>query len=501
VNAIIEAASVLLTRGPDNSEVLIVRRSESLRFFGGYLAFPGGKVATDDADHGPDPRRAAAIRELFEETGVLLARRADGSQATGKWDDGRKELLAGRLSFAEFLRREQLHLDASDLVDAGSLVTPPFSPFRFDTTFFVARMPEGQTADVWPGELTEEFWTTPAALLDNWTRGESLVTPPALTLLELIRGVSILELPSRLKPLLARLAAGALPPICFLPGVHMLPLKTVGLPPTAYTNAFLVGTDPRWLIDPGAHEQAEQQRLFDALDLLLGGQRLAGVVLTHHHPDHVGGVTAVVERYRVPVLAHPTTQTLLAGKIRVDRTLTEEGRDQLPLGTAPDGSGEWHLQVLHTPGHAAGHIAFYERRYRFLLAGDLVSTLSSIVIAPPDGDLSVYLDTLRRMQEVDVRMLLPAHGSPSIKPRGLLSDAVAHRLKREQQLLSVLAEGPASAATLAERLYEGLPEALRPLARWQVLAGLEKLRREGRAVPSNGDDSPWRLAVPLASIG
>src|SRR5688572_28674375 len=109
VNAIIEAASVLLTRGPGSTEILAVRRSDSLRFFGGYIAFPGGKTSPEDA--GADPRRAAAARELFEETGVLLARRADGRHPSGCWDEARRELLAGRLTFGDFLRREQLHLD------------------------------------------------------------------------------------------------------------------------------------------------------------------------------------------------------------------------------------------------------------------------------------------------------------------------------------------------------------------------------------------------------
>src|SRR5262249_59624510 len=99
-----------------------------------------------------------------------------------------------------------------------------------------------------------------------------------------------------------RLVPGALPPIRFAPGVHMLPLRTVGLPPITHTNAFLVGTDISWLIDPGAHEQDEQQRMFDAIDTILARSSIAGVVLTHHHPDHVGGVRAAVERSRVPLL-------------------------------------------------------------------------------------------------------------------------------------------------------------------------------------------------------
>ncbi len=372
---------------------------------------------------------------------------------------------------------------------------------RFDTSFFVAQLPPGQTAEVWPGELAGCEWATPTTLLDAWTRGDRLLTPPTLTILETIRGRSAFDLPDRLAPLLARLDAGALPPICFAPGVHMLPLKTVGLPPITHTNAFLVGTDVRWLIDPGAHEQDEQERMFSAVDEVVRGQEsevsgqrsevkednrtssrgpIAGIVLTHHHPDHIGGVQAAVERYRVPVLAHRRTAELLGGRIKIDRML-DEG-DRLELGQAADGSGPWFLEALLTPGHAAGHLAFFEPHYRLLLAGDVVSTLTSIVIAPPDGDLAEYLATLRRVRELDLRMLLPAHGGPSLRPRQLLEDAIEHRHKREQQLLAALAEGPASASDLASRLYNGLAGPLQTLARWQVLAGLEKLRREGRAL-------------------
>src|SRR6185369_12041937 len=126
----------------------------------------------------------------FEETGVLIARRADGSLPAGTWDQARREVLANRLSFADFLQREQLHLDEEDFVPAGALVTPPFSPYRFDTSFFVASLPPGQSADVWDGELAEGFWTTAGELIDEWTHGRHLLTPPTLTLLELMRGRS-----------------------------------------------------------------------------------------------------------------------------------------------------------------------------------------------------------------------------------------------------------------------------------------------------------------------
>src|SRR5262249_3405520 len=156
------------------------------------------------------------------------------------------------------------------------------------------------------------------------------------------------------------------------------------------------GRDFLYLLDPGADSREEQQRLFAVLDAhQAGGRRLAAVVLTHHHPDHIGAAAACARRYGVPVWAHPlTTQALGAG---VEGRREIDDGERLELGPAPDGSGPWWLEALHTPGHAAGHLAFYEPHYRLLIAGDMVSTLSSIIIAPPDGDLAVYLESLRRL--------------------------------------------------------------------------------------------------------
>src|SRR5262249_15889060 len=158
--------------------------------------------------------------------------------------------------------------------------------------------------------------------------------------------------------------------------------------------------------DPGSSDPEELRRLFEVLDAQQErGRSLTAIVLTHHHPDHVGGVPACVQRYGLPVYAHSLTARALQGKLSVTREIQEA--DRLDLGEGPDQGGRWHLEALHTPGHAPGHLAFYEPRYRLLLAGDMVSTLSSIVIAPPDGDLTVYLNSLRRLVTYDCRLLLP----------------------------------------------------------------------------------------------
>jgi glyoxylase-like metal-dependent hydrolase (beta-lactamase superfamily II)/8-oxo-dGTP pyrophosphatase MutT (NUDIX family) len=486
MTAIPAAASVVLSRGSGSHEVYIVRRSEQLRFLGGFHAFPGGKAASDDAD-----RRITAIRELFEETGVLIARRPDGScpASDANLTRLRADLLSDRVAFAAVLGGLGVAVRPDDLVPAGDLVTPPFSAVRFDTSFYLAFLPPGQTAEVWPGELSNGSWRTADEVLRSWESGDILVAPPTVVLLKSVRGRPVEELPARIAPLLDSLAAGALHPIFFSPSVLTAPLRCAGLPPTTHTNAYVVGDDPAYLLDPGPSDPTEQARLFALLDgHLTGGRRLAGVVLTHQHPDHVGAAAVCAARYGVPVFAHPRTAAALAGKVRVDRELTDGAT--LDLGVGPHGR-PWNLEALHTPGHAAGHLAFFEATYRLLFAGDMVSTMSSIIIAPPEGDLAQYLESLRRLRSLPARLLLPAHGSVSARPAAVLDECLAHRRKREAQLLTALSAGPRSVVDLTQDLYRGTPQELMRLAELQLTAGLEKLRREGTVV---ADGDQWRFA-------
>ncbi len=498
------AASVLLARAPGSPEVFLVRRGEALRFFGGFWAFPGGRLDPPDTavplvlagpEDGFGPRRVAAARELFEETGVLIARTADGSlpaplPETDRW---RREVIEGRVAFAELLTRHGLRLHAADFRRIGSVITPPFTPTRYDTTFFQADLPPGQRAEIWPAELDGGRWATGADMLQCWKRGECLVSPPTVMILEAIEGRPAAEAPARLAPLLEALSGGSIHPIYFAPEVRLIPLRTVALPPSTHTNAYLVGRDPAYLIDPGPTDPDEQRRLFQLLDAeRSAGKRLAAIVLTHQHPDHIGAVNACAERYGLPVWAHPLTAEALRGRIAVSRRVG--GGERLDLGACPDGSGPWALEAIHTPGHAAGHLVFYERHYRLLFVGDMVSTVTSIVIAPPEGDLAVYLDSLRRLQPYDCRLLLPAHGNVSARPADTLGDALAHRARREAQLVDALRAGPRTVAELTAELYQGLPEGVVRFARLQTEAGLIKLEREGRlTVAGEGATAQYRL--------
>lgn len=500
MSQIAKAASVLLARG--SSDLFIVRRAEKLRFFGGFLAFPGGKLAPSDnevpvtaaepgagaASFAPD-RTVAAARELFEETGVLLARRSDGSfpAAGATLAYLRRKMLAEHLPFPQILTRLDLAIRAEDFLPLGQVVTPAFVPTRFDTVFFLAQLPPHQQAAVWPGELDHGEWATADMILQRWTRGECLVSPPTVSILSAFHSRTVEEARSVLAGLFRSWEAGAIHPIYFSPQVQLIPLHTHSLPPGTHTNAYLVGHDPAYLLDPGTGYPDEQERLFAVLDeFKAGGGHLTAVVLTHQHPDHVGAAVVCAARYGVPIYAHVLTAQALQGQISVSKYI--QAGDRLELGTAPDGNGLWHLEAIHTPGHASGHLAFYEPHYRLLFAGDMVSTLSSVVIAPPDGDLAVYLDSLERLRTLECRLLLPGHGSASAQPRQTLSETIAHRVKREEQLVAALGSDPRGVAELARDLYKGLSAQMMRFAELQILAGLRKLHDEGRVQRAEMDN-------------
>jgi glyoxylase-like metal-dependent hydrolase (beta-lactamase superfamily II)/8-oxo-dGTP pyrophosphatase MutT (NUDIX family) len=506
VAPILQAASVLLVRGSPNLEIFVVRRSEALRFFGGFYAFPGGRVAPNDAqvplvpDHGTEqagdfepPRLVAAARELFEETGVLVARQANGEWATPDFDQERHDLIADRLSFGQFLRERGLSLWTSDWVPLGRLVTPAFSAKRFDTFFFLVQLPPSAHPEIWAGELQEGRWTSPAAMLQQWAHGECLVSPPTLRIVQALRSGQRNEARQRLVDLFGAGSGAEEQSIFFAPDVQMVPLRTQSLPPSTHTNAYLVGRDQVYLLDPGSTDPAEQQLLFTVLDTqAAAGRRLTAIVLTHHHPDHVGAAAVCAERYQVPVWAHEWTARAPAGRVRINRTISEG--EHLPLGTAADGHAGWHLETLHTPGHAPGHLAFYDPHYQMLFPGDMVSTLSSVVIAPPHGNLAVYLASLQRLRHYAGRLLLPAHGNPTARSLDTIDEALAHRAKREEMLIAALAQQHCTVDDLASEMYRGIPPELMRFARLQVLAGLRKLQDEGRAeLLGSEKDGVWRL--------
>ncbi len=509
------AAIVLWRRAPAGLQVYWVQRALEQPFMGGWHAFPGGALSRADlalpvageargfegSDAGggfpeslldgvedlqPDlvPGLAAcALRELFEETGVLLATEllpgsASGPAATaGALGDARARLLAGEAPFHELIDELGLTPCAAPLVFAGRWLTPPFSPRRFDNRFFLVEWPPEAALQpaVVPGELAAGEWIEPAAALELWRRGEVIAAPPVLHLLRVLAEDGPEAGLGRLRrPVEADL--GPYRRIEFRPGVLMFPLATRTLPPADRTNAYLLGTRERVLIDPGSPFPGEIDRLRRACEALAAeGGRVSAVWLTHHHPDHVGGVEAVRRLLGVPVLAHAATAATLAARgLALDGELADGQR------VALDGPEPFPVRALHTPGHARGHLCFHEETGGALIAGDMVAGVGTIVIDPPEGDMDDYLASLERLLALAPSTLFPAHGPPLPDAAAKIQEYLDHRRWREERVLAAWEAGLRDPEAMLPAVYDDAPPEAWPLAARQIAAHLARLRRAGR---------------------
>lgn len=501
------SAAVLLTRSSLSSpgasaEIFLAKRSPDLRFFGGFWALPGGVVEECDrlgskeageASGMEAALRRCAIRELFEETGVLAFESEEFSR-----DAVRRALLdRGR---ADELPPDWNRIVAATGEPGGGLAkicqmtTPPFSPVRYQAVYYQMGLPPGEEPTILPGELVEgRFWRV-EEVLDLWARGELWIVPPVIFLLERLRNEESLEAGlNRVREEAGKLEAGKLHPVRFTPGVVVTPLRSPTHPPATTTNCVLIGTDSIYVLDPAATEEEERERLFEAIDERrnVGGE-LGGVLVSHHHPDHVGSVASVALRYRVPIYGHPLTLSRLDGRGAELRSLGDGETLDLGRSPRPQDAGRWSLETLHTPGHAKGHLVFVESAYRSVMAGDLVSTVSTIMIDPPEGHLSTYLESLNRVLETDIGLLYPAHGMAHREGKKVLRTYLRHRRMREERLVSALKGGAAmSLEDLLRKVYDDVDPRAFHLAERSLVAGLQKLEEENVA---SCRDGAWRLS-------
>jgi ribonuclease/clavin/mitogillin len=472
-----DASAVVLKCG---REVFWVQRGQGQSFFAGFRAFPGGRV--DESDRalpvsGVAPETAVllvcAVRELFEETGVLVVRGAERLSARER-SDARRRLLAGTLSFADLLASGGLSIDAAALLPAGRWITPPFLSQRYDARLFLVDLPAGQDAEVWPGELASGEWVLPEAALVRWARGETLLHPPNLNALRALSEETELE------PLLARLRAPQgvrdfiSDRIEFQQGFHLFPVRTPTLPPATHTNTMLLGNGELLVVDPGASDPLEQQRLEGHLRTRMAeGLRPVAIVLTHHHFDHCGGVEALRTAMGLPVWCHAETAARMG---HADRHLGDGDRLTL-AGTPP-----MNLEVLHTPGHARGHLSLRHVESGAVVCGDMVANGSTIVVDPPEGSMRQYLASLQRLRGLGPGTLYPAHGSPLADGAATLDTYLAHRQQRIEALSCALEAGALTLDAATHAVYQDVHPALWPIAERSALASLEWLIEERRVV-------------------
>lgn len=544
------AATIVVVRdGAKGIEVLLSRRAERGDHNSGAWVFPGGIVEKSDAlahaaaaglDDVEASRRlglasggldyyVAAIRECFEESGLLFARGGgfglvdlDGSDAN-RLMPWREALHRGERGIADFCAEAELHLAVDRLVYLSHWLTPLGRAKRFDTRFFIAAVPAAQTAAHDGAELLEQMWIAPKEALAR-KASLKMLTPTQKTLETIGRFATVDEAmawastPRRVMLVMPRVAGGrdgfrpVMPdeyPWAELgridPAGHgnasyeLVPDRAVRLSERVIrvtadngsvmtgpgTNTYLVGGADagRWaVIDPGPALDAH----VDAILAAAPGP-IDRIFVTHTHKDHSPAALALKARTGATVLGlQPLHREWQDASFAADVTL--HGGERIALADAT------HLSVVHTPGHASNHLCYLLEEEKTLFTGDHVMQASTVVINPPDGDMATYIASLRAIAELDLDWLAPGHGFLMAEPRAAIEAIVAHRLKREAKVVAALSElGPAPADRLLAAVYADVPQHLHAVAMRSLTAHLLKLRDDGAAVELAGD---WSLGRP-----
>ena len=252
------------------------------------------------------------------------------------------------------------------------------------------------------------------------------------------------------------------------PGIRRIVAENPG--PMTYhgTNTYLIdGPDGTIVLDPGPEDDVHTQAV------LAAAGRVAAIWITHTHHDHVGGLPALRAATGAPVAG-------LAASLTPEHALQ-------------DGAELSGWTALHTPGHAPDHLCF-ARQDGVLISGDHVMGWSSTIVSPPNGSMTAYFASLRRLQMRADTLYLPGHGPAITDPKGYTHFLMAHRQGREDAILAALAEAPHDQKALVTRLYARIAPHLQPAAERNVLAHLQKLADEGRAV---AEGEAWTIPAAI----
>ena len=247
------------------------------------------------------------------------------------------------------------------------------------------------------------------------------------------------------------------------------------------TNTYIVGRDDLAVIDPGPDDSEEHLDTVAAA----GDGRIRWILVTHTHSDHSPGAAGLKARTGAHVLGFDERDGFVPDTAIGD-------------GWALDATG-FRLVAIHTPGHASNHLCYRLEDERLLFSGDHIMSGSTVVIAPPDGDMAAYLKALEKLKELRLDGVAPGHGPYLDDPYAVIDHYLTHRHAREAAIEAALAHaGQARIPDLVEAVYTDVPDVLHPIARWSVWAHLRKLAAEGRAATVDVDDiqAVWRTRTP-----
>jgi glyoxylase-like metal-dependent hydrolase (beta-lactamase superfamily II)/8-oxo-dGTP pyrophosphatase MutT (NUDIX family) len=544
------ASLIVLRDGADGPEVLMLRRAEREGDQNsGAAVFPGGHLDRADVRAHPlciglDDAQAsvrlhiaegglnywvAAIRECFEESGLLLA-----VDALGRWADLdaigdadtvmtlRQRLNAGEVDLASVCERRGWRLATDRVQYFSHWLTPPGRPKRFDTRFLVAIAPPSQRASADETESAELMWLKPAdALAAERKLKLMLVTEETLrSLTQFERAADAIDFATRERDvplMMPRIGSGVQGMRPVLPthwayaeigrldpdgrgdvGIDLVPGRPVRLSPRVLrvtadngsvmtgpgTNSYFVGDPggPCALIDPGPDDAAHVQALLAAAP-----GPVTRILVTHTHKDHSPAAQALKRATHAPLFGRVANFPEWQDAVFKPDTALRHG-DRIELGA------DTTLRVIHTPGHASNHLCYLLEQEKLLFTGDHLMQGSTVVINPPDGDMQAYLQSLRLLLDEDLDWLAPGHGFLIDRPHEVVRKTIAHRLQREAKVVAAMQSlGKGDVDALLPVVYADVPPRMHAVAARSLRAHLLKLRADGRATEADG---LWSLSAP-----
>ncbi len=225
------------------------------------------------------------------------------------------------------------------------------------------------------------------------------------------------------------------------------------------------------LIDSGFYSE-ETKKLIEAI---ARKWNLKAAFITHLHEDHAGGIPFLRE-LGVKIFLHRDEKVPPSFKFEIEDAVfrVKEGLRLFFRG--------FTVRLCHTPGHTRGHISPYVEEEKILFSGDTILSKGTPWVGPPEGDMKVYMETLKMLRGLDIRVIYSGHGEEIANPGEKIDEYIAHRLEREKQIIKAIESGKKSIEEITDYVYdkEDLPEHVVPFARLTVLAHLDKLKKEGR---------------------
>ena len=540
------AATVILARDTsDGIEVFMMQRTTEVAFAKGMHVFPGGGL--DPTDHHAEIASLcvgltdvhasttlgieqgglaywiAAIRECFEEAGLLLGYRHDdelvhlNEHEALRLADLRTALAENKITFVDVLKAEQFRVATDKIAYFSHWITMPGRPKRYDTRFFVAQAPVGQVAKQDDYETVGHRWVRPADAIEKSRLGEiDLMFPTIKTLESLSRFATVndlLEFARAPKPKqlmtprtgtgrdgkaeilipgdYAYAELGKIDPegkgvsktyiepgiaVEIAPDVLRLTAPNPGMMTGPGTNSYLIGNQHTGVavIDPGPP-------LVEHIEALVKAARgpIKWILCTHTHLDHSPAALELKARtgatvYGMPPPPYPNQDQTFAPDIQVTH------RQQITVAGVS-------LRVIHTPGHASNQVCYLHEAEHLMFTGDHIMQGSTVVINPPDGNMATYLASLRLLFDEKIDFLAPGHGFLMDKPNEAVERLLVHRQDRENKVVAALRtfEQPATLEELVPVAYRDTAEKLHKVAMRSLFAHLQKLVEEQRVEYSN----------------